>query len=177
MFQRFRFVLRGNHHIRDITVDDVFGTEHHRPDRRPLGEPLQCLAPVPRRQQRQLGQRGAQQRRGHQRLAQLLEHHGGVGEFAACATEILGYDKRGGADLFAQQLPQRLVVAALGLHRPRTASGEACFSTSAATVSRSRSRSSLRQGLQPAAGATSDRPMPSAAPAPATAAATGRAPG
>ncbi len=68
-------------------------------------------------EQRELGQRRAQQRRRHQRLAQFLEDDGGVGELAAGTAQLLGHHQCGRTDLLAQQLPQRLVVAALRLDR------------------------------------------------------------
>ena len=173
-----------DHDVGDVAVDHVIGVEHHGADRVPSAS---CSERVGvgfvGGQQRQLGQRGAQQRCGHQRLAELLENDGGIGEFAAGAAEFLGHHQRGGADLLAQQLS-----TATRRSRARTPSPRAPPPASrACRPARRRSRAAvpffvqscarLRTPPALAAGARSDRPTPSAAPAPAAATATGRVPG
>ena len=52
-----------------------------------LGQPLDRIGVrLVRGEQRELGQRRAQQRRRHQRFAELLEYDGRVGEFTARAA-------------------------------------------------------------------------------------------
>ena len=106
------FAVGGDHDVGDCTVHHISGIEHHRADLGALGQPFQGITVgFARREQRQLRQRGAKQRSRYQRLAELLEHDGGIREFAARAAQLLGHHQCRGADLFAQQLPQRLVVA------------------------------------------------------------------
>ena len=104
--------------VGDVAVNHIARIKHRRPDRGPLGESSQGLTVgVVDRQQRELSQGGAPQRGRHQSLAQLLEHHGGISQFAARAAQLFGNHQRRGAHLLAQHRPQRLVVTALGGHR------------------------------------------------------------
>ena len=101
--------------VGDVAVDHVVGIEHQRADRAALCELLQGVrVRFVRCQQRKLGQRRSEQRSGHQTLAELLDDHGGVGQFAARTTQFLGNDERGSPDLLAQQRPQLLVVTEVG---------------------------------------------------------------
>src|SRR6478735_6093745 len=109
---------RGDDDVGDVAVDHIAGVEHDRSDRGALGQPLDRLGVgLVGGEQGEFGECGAEQRRRHQRLAELLDHHGSVGEIAAGAAQLLWHHQGGRADLFAQQLPQRFVVAAFGGHR------------------------------------------------------------
>ena len=111
-------VLDGDHDVGDVAVDHVVGART--PPRRSTCP--RRASPARRRPVRRRTSSASSARVvpssgvGTSALAQLLEHHGGVGEFAAGAAELLGHHQRGDTDLLAQQLPQRFVVAALGLH-------------------------------------------------------------
>ena len=111
-------VRGGDDDVGDVAVDDVVGIEHHRPDGATLGELLQRV-PIGfvGGQQRNLRQGVAEQRGRDQALAELLDHHGRVGQFATRAAEFFRNHQRRDADLLAQQRPQLLVVPALRLHR------------------------------------------------------------
>ena len=90
-----------------IAVDHVVGVEHHRADRSTLGQRTQRVGVgLVCGQQRQFGQRGAEQRAGHQALAEFFEDDSGITESAAGAAEFLGHHQSGSADLLAQQPPQ-----------------------------------------------------------------------
>ena len=174
--------IRGDDDVGDVAVDHIAGVEHDGSDRGALGQPLDRLGVwFVGGEQREFGERGAQQRRRHQRLAELLQYDRGVGELAACAAEFLWHDQCGRADLLAQQLPQRLVVAAFGRHRlhapPRAT--RACRPTprrSRAAVPVLHSSDARLQQSPSRDGAQPGRPTPTAAPALATATAKGRAP-
>ena len=113
-----RLAVGGDDDVRDGAVDHIVGIEDHRADRGTLGQLLDRIGiGFVGGEQRELGQRRAQQRRGHQRLAQLFEDDGRVGELASGTAQILGHHQRGRTDLLAQQLPQRLVVTVLRLDR------------------------------------------------------------
>ncbi len=90
----------GDDDIGDVAVDHVVGVQHQRADRAALGKLRECLRiRLSCGQQRQLRQRGAQQRRRHQRPAQLLHDDRGIGEFTARAAQLLRNDQHGGTDL------------------------------------------------------------------------------
>ncbi len=90
-----------------VAVDHVVAVEYHRADRCTLGQRSQCVGVgLVRGQQGQFGQRGAEQRAGHQALAEFFEDHGGITQSAAGAAEFLGHHQSGSADLLAQQPPQ-----------------------------------------------------------------------
>ena len=106
-------ILNREHHIGDITVDHVVAVEDHRSYRCAGGKLLKGLAiGLIAGQQAQLGERCAEQGSGNQRPAQFFQHRCRVGQFAACATHLLGYDQCGHTDLLAQQCPKRFVVPA-----------------------------------------------------------------
>jgi hypothetical protein len=70
--------------IRNGAIDDVVGIEGDGPDRRTFGQPLERVGVgFVGGEQRQLGECGAQQRRGHQRPTELFEDDGCIGEFAS----------------------------------------------------------------------------------------------
>ena len=113
-----RLAVGGDDDVGDGAVDHIVGIEDHRADRGTFGQLLDRIGiGFVGGEQRELGQRRAQQRRRHQRLAQLLEDDGGVGELAPGTAQLLGHHQCGRTDLLAQQLPQRLVVAVLRLDR------------------------------------------------------------
>ena len=119
-----RLAVGGDDDVGDRTVDDEAGIEDDRSDRGALCQLLERIGVgFVGGKQRELGQRRAEQRRRRKRLAELLEHDSGVGELAPRAAQLLGHHQRGRSDLLAQQLPQRLVVAAFRLdglaHRRR----------------------------------------------------------
>ncbi len=113
-----RGAVGGDDDVGDGAVDHIVGIEDHRADRSALGQLLDRTGiGFVGGEQRELGQRRAQQRRGHQRLAQLFEDDGRVGELASGTAQILGHHQCGRTDLLAQQFPQRLVVTVLRLDR------------------------------------------------------------
>ncbi len=119
-----RLAVGGDDDIGDRTVDDEAGIEDDRSDRGALCQRFERFGVgLVGGEQRELGQRRAEQRRRRKGLAELLEHDGSVGELTTRAAKLLGHHKRGRSDLLAQQLPQRLVVALFGLdgraHRRR----------------------------------------------------------
>ena len=99
-------VVGGDDDVGDVAVDHIFGIEYHRADRSALGERTQRLGVgLVCGQQCQFGHRGAEQRAGHQTLAEFFEDDGRITESAAGTAVFLGHHQCGGADLLAQQSP------------------------------------------------------------------------
>ena len=75
-----RLIVDRHHHVGDVAVDHVVCVEHHRADRSAFGEPAESVGvDVVGCQQRELCERGTEQRSRHQPAREFGENRCSIG--------------------------------------------------------------------------------------------------